>query len=83
MPQPDPVTSRQIPLIQQIIRDETWFEGERRGCYVPPDDPVVRDNVCQVVLRVGRKLREELTADLARQSQGLTRAGEPRRDEAA
>ena len=65
MDQPDPVTSRQIPVIQKIIRDETWFEGERRGCYVPDDDPVVRDKVCQVVLRIGRELRETVMEQIA------------------
>jgi hypothetical protein len=61
---PDPVTLRQLPLIAQIVRDETWLEGERRGCAVSPDDPVVRENVCAVVLRIGRELRERLTAEL-------------------
>jgi hypothetical protein len=65
MPQLDPVIFREIPVVQKIIRDETWFEGERRGCYVPPDDPVVRDNVCQVVLRIGRELREAVMEQLA------------------
>jgi hypothetical protein len=65
MSQPDPVTFRQIPVIQQIIRDETWLEGERRGCFVPSNDPVVRENVCQVILRIGRDLRETLLAEMA------------------
>ena len=53
----DPVVARQLPVIQKIIHDETWLEGERRGCPVAPTDPVVRDNVCSVVLRVGAQLR--------------------------
>ena len=60
MKHPDPVVVRQLPLIQKIIEDETWLEGERRGRHVAPDDPVVRDTVCQVVLRVGQQLRESL-----------------------
>lgn len=56
---------RQLPRIEKIIRDETWYEGERRGCAVGPDDPVVRENVCQIILRVGALLREETSAESA------------------
>jgi hypothetical protein len=65
MPQLDPVTFRQLPVIKKVIQDEMWFEGERRGCYVPPDDPVVRQHVCEVVLRIGQELRDTLAAQLA------------------
>ncbi len=61
----DPVVRRQLPVIQKIIADETWLEGERRRCPVPPDDAAVRENVCQVILRIGRELRESLAADIA------------------
>lgn len=65
---PDPILFRELPVIQKIIRDETWLEGERRGCYVSPDDQIVRARVCEIVLRVGKELRETLTAALARES---------------
>lgn len=58
LPQLDPVIFREIPVVRKIIRDERCFKGERRGCYVSPDDPVVRANVCLVILRIGRELRE-------------------------
>jgi hypothetical protein len=54
----DPVIMRELPLIEQIIRDETWLEGERRGDYVSPEDPVVRENVCRIVVEIGAQLRE-------------------------
>jgi hypothetical protein len=54
----DPVVLRELPVIQKIIADETWLEGERRGGYVSPDDPVVQEHVCDIVLSVGEKLRE-------------------------
>ena len=54
----DPVVFRQLPVIRQIILDETWLEAERRGCCVRSDDHVVRENVCRVVLRIGAQLRE-------------------------
>ena len=57
----EPTLLRQLPVIQKVIRDETWLEGERRGCPVSAQDPAVRENVCQVVLRIGRELREQLT----------------------
>jgi hypothetical protein len=54
----DPILSRELPMIQKIIQDETWLEGERRGCQVHSDDRVVREHVCEVVLRVGQQLRD-------------------------
>ena len=54
----DPVIFRELPVIQQIILNETWLEAERRGCYVYADDRVVRENVCLVVLRIGAQLRQ-------------------------
>ena len=52
-------------MIRQIIEDETWLEGERRGCEVPANDSVVRENVCRVVLRIGQQLRDSIEAQLA------------------
>ena len=63
----DQVLVREIPVIRQIIRDETWLEGERRGCQVPANDRVVRENVCRVVLRIGQRLRDTIEAQLARE----------------
>ena len=60
----DPIVFRELPVIQKVINDETWYEGERRGCHVNPDDPVVRENVCMVVLRIGRQMREQFSAQL-------------------
>jgi len=60
----DPVLFRELPAIRKIIQDETWLEGERRGCYVSPYDVVVRDNVCRVILQVGQQLRESIARSL-------------------
>ena len=54
----DPVAQHQLRVIHQIIHDETWLEGERRGCLVSPKDRVVRENVCQVILRIGQQMRD-------------------------
>jgi hypothetical protein len=84
MAQLDPVLFRQLPVIQKIIADEAWYEGERRGCYVPADDPVVRENVCAVILRVGHDLRETLRAQLAaRPGPAMIPAADPSHGEAA
>lgn len=74
----DPVLFRQLPLIQKIIADETWLESERRGGAVPSDDPVVRENVCRVVLAVGAAMREALTVDMAKAPQKLPPDHSPR-----
>lgn len=77
--EPEPTLLRQLPVIQKVIQDETWLEAERRGCPVSPQDPAVREHVCQVILRIGRELRETLTippsspiTDMVRN--GLTRS---------
>ncbi len=67
MAQLDPIVFRELPVIQKIIRDETWLESERRGCPVSPDDPAVRENVCRVILRIGAELRAAFAAQLASQ----------------
>jgi len=61
MAQPDPVIRSEILVIKQIISDETWLEGERRGCVVSPSDPVVRENACRIILRIGAELRERFS----------------------
>lgn len=60
----DPVLFRQLTVIQKIIADETWLEAERRGAPVTPDDPVVREHVCDIVMLIGASLRESLTAEM-------------------
>jgi hypothetical protein len=64
------VVSAEIPVIRKILDDETWLEGERRGCAVSPHDVVVRENVCAVVLRIGADLRRAVTSQLKSASAG-------------
>jgi hypothetical protein len=73
MAQLDPVVFRELPVIRKVIDDETWYEGERRGCYVSQNDPVVRENVCMVILRIGRELRERFTAQITAQADQFSR----------
>lgn len=67
----DPVLYREIPVIQKIIQDETWLEGERRGCPVSASDRIVRENVCRIVLQIGQQLRDSITT-AALNSPGFT-----------
>lgn len=67
----DPIVTRELPVIHKIIADETWLEGERRGCAVSPHDPVVRERVCSVVLRIGQQLRDALQRELGTTDQQL------------
>lgn len=60
----DPILFRELPVIRKIIEDETWLESERRGCRVGSDDRVVRDRVCQIILRIGQQLRDSLSASV-------------------
>jgi hypothetical protein len=66
----DPVVVREIPVIRQIIHDETWLEGERRRCPVPANDTVVKENVCRVILGIGQQLRDSIEKQLARTETG-------------
>lgn len=70
----DQVLRHEIPVIQKIIQDETWLEGERRGCPVSPTDHVVRENVCKVVLRIGQQLRDTITTNLQHAEQPVVSA---------
>lgn len=56
----DTVLNHEIPVIRKIIADETWLEGERRGCAVSSDDRVVRERVCTIVLKIGQELRDSI-----------------------
>jgi hypothetical protein len=66
----DPVIFRELPVIQKIIDDETWLEGERRRCYVSPFDSVVQERVCAIVLEIGSDLRASIVRSLARRAPG-------------
>ena len=72
----DPILFRELPVIQKVIEDETWYEGERRGCYVAPEDPVVRENVCLVVLRIGREMRERFSVQLNQSAGEIVNGGD-------
>ena len=55
----DPLIERELICIKRIIADETWLEGERRHCQVSADDPIVINNICNVIQRIGAKMRHD------------------------
>lgn len=60
----DPVVRQQLPLIAKIIQDETWLEGERRSRAVEPNDSIVKENVCRIILQTGAEMRAQLSRGL-------------------
>jgi hypothetical protein len=62
----DHITFHELSMIEKIVRDETWLEGERRGCFVPASDINVRANVCIAVLRIGAEFREAALKKIAK-----------------
>lgn len=66
MPRIEPMTPEseiiraQIADVATILRNECWFEGERRGNPVDPRDEVVQKRVADIILSgVGAYLREK------------------------
>jgi hypothetical protein len=53
------VIKAEVPLVEKIIRDETWYEGERRGTYVDPSDTRVQARVVDVVEKCADRIRKE------------------------
>ena len=49
---------RERPWISEIVRNETWLCGERRGHTVNAKDPEVQSRVCQIILEIGANLRK-------------------------
>jgi hypothetical protein len=40
----------EIPDVAEIVRNECWLEGQRRGCAVEPTDDFVRQRVADIIL---------------------------------
>lgn len=53
-------------IIEKIIRDETWYEGERRGRSVPADDMSVMRKVCEIVRRHDKEIKAQVLDRLRR-----------------
>ena len=50
----------EIPIVEQMFRDETWYEGERRHQSVDQQDPTIVAKVLEICLRDGKKMHDEV-----------------------
>jgi len=50
------VIKEEIKIIQNIIKDELWYEGERRHCFIDPNDQQVQSKVLIIVKNNGDKI---------------------------
>lgn len=52
-------TRYEMPMIEKIIENECWLEGERRGEPVNRKDPVVINTVADIILNgEGKRMRD-------------------------
>ena len=58
-PTPKEIVCEQIPVIHEIIKNETWYEGERRKHSVEETDLTVQKKVQKIILDKGHILRQE------------------------
>ena len=58
------IISAEIPIVNKIIDDECWYEGERRNMYVPRDDKIVQEHVIDIIIHTGHTIREEAIINL-------------------
>ena len=61
---PVEVIRKQLPYVSKLYADEAWYEGERRGGYVPRNDPRVRRRVAEILLEKGEELRRSVEAEI-------------------
>lgn len=48
--------------VARIVRDECWFEAERRGEPVDPSDTIVQERVAEIILSgAGAEIRRNHT----------------------
>jgi len=62
----------EIPIVEKIIRDETWYEGERRGTPVNPNDPTVMSKVCNIISQNSDKIVKEAEEKLEKTEDAKT-----------
>ena len=61
------INQLELEIIRVIIAEETWLEGERRGCLVQHRDPVVQIRVADILLNgKGAELRQRFESEAQR-----------------
>ena len=53
---PIEVIRAQVDIVKEIERNETWYEGERRNCWVDSKDPVVQNKLLDICFEKGAEL---------------------------
>lgn len=53
------IIKMQLSMVEKIVSDEAWYEGERRRCQVDHNDRIVQKRVREVIMRCGHEMREE------------------------
>lgn len=49
----------EIPDVAEIVRNECWLEGQRRGCPVEASDDYIRQRVADIILDgAGAEIRQ-------------------------
>ncbi len=64
-PDPSAVIRAEVAVIQKMLADETWYEGERRHNVVDPHDPTVMEHVLEICISNGRQILEETEKKIA------------------
>lgn len=60
MLKPENINPKQIPLMAEIVKNETWLMGEKRGHPVDPHSPDVLSKVIDIVLKSGAQWRTNI-----------------------
>ena len=53
---PIEVIRAQVEIVKEIERNETWYEGERRNCWVDPKDRIVQQKLVDICIENGKEL---------------------------
>jgi hypothetical protein len=62
------VIKAEIPIIQKILNDETWYEGERRHCTVDMQDIEIQKKVAEICINKNTEIRIEAETMIQRNS---------------
>ena len=57
---PENINLKEVPLIEEIVKNETWLMGEKVGHVVDPKHPEVPSKVVEIVLKFGGQWRTNL-----------------------
>lgn len=58
------IMHQQEHIVEDIVKDEKWYESEKRGEDVGEKDPAVQQHVAEVIMRDGAHMREVAIKEL-------------------